>query len=68
MASLLLYEFYNDISQSWDRDWIIAQDIAEAVNVINTKTPTTRNLKFFEGEYIDVDTFIGISETKRKVK
>lgn len=70
MASLLLYEFFNDVSQSWDRDWIIAQDIAEAVQVINSKVPPIRNLRFFEGEYIDVGTYIGVSETKpkRKVK
>jgi hypothetical protein len=67
MTNILLYEFFNDISQEWERDWIMGE-MDTIMKVFNKKGCATRKPQFFDGEFMDVETRTEINQPKKKVK
>ena len=61
---LVLYEYFDDVSQEWLRDWEVGNQLSQIVEHINASYSkrTIRNIKGFEGNMIPIESKIDLKE------
>lgn len=61
---LVLYEYFDDLTHDWNKDWEVGhflQDIVKHINASYSKR-TIRNIKGFEGNMIPIESKIDLKE------